>query len=111
MIRAIRTLKPAAIYGLAACVIMQMVLALALAASPELHERFHPDAGDAHHECAVTHLIQGDFGTGAPVALIAAGPPVTVHHTELIITAPSLWVAPLFLMNGILEHAPPCAVI
>ncbi|MDB6140298.1 MAG: hypothetical protein JWO94_3370 [Verrucomicrobiaceae bacterium] len=107
MLRAIRTLKPAALYGMAACVLMQMLLALAMAASPELHERFHPDAGDHHHECAVTHLIQGDFGDSAPVPLTSAGPLAPVHETELIATAPTLWVTPLFLMNGILEHAPP----
>ncbi len=107
MIRALRKLKPAAIYGMAACVIAQMVLALAMAASPELHERFHSDAGDQHHECAVTHLIQGDFGDGTPVPLISAAPPAAVHETEIIATAPALWVAPLFLMNGVLEHAPP----
>ena len=107
MIRVLRTLKPAAIYGVAACVLVQMLLAQAMAASPDLHERLHSDAGDQHHECAVTHLLQGDFGDGAPVPLVSAGPFVPVHETEIIATAPALWVAPLFLMNGVLEHAPP----
>ena len=107
VIRVIRTLKPAAIYGMAACVLLQMLLAMAMAASPELHERFHPDAGGEHHECAVTHMLHGDFGDGAPVPLISVGPSAPIHETEIIATATALWVAPLFLMNGVLKHAPP----
>ncbi len=107
MIRRIRKLKPAALWAMAACVILQMILALAMAAAPELHERFHPDAGDAHHECVVTHLIHGDFGDGVPSPLMVAGPPALVHETRLPAAAQQPWVAPLFLASGLLVHGPP----
>lgn len=93
--------------GLAACVLVQMVLALALAVSPDLHERLHHDAGSPLHECAVTHLIHGDFGDGVPVPMISAGPVPPVPETQVFTDARAAWVRPLFLVNGVLEHAPP----
>lgn len=102
-----RTLKSAAVYGVAACVLLQMLLALALAVSPDLHEQLHHDAGSPFHDCAVTHLIHGDFGDAVPVPLITAGPPQPAPEAYLFTEARAAWVQPLFLANGVLEHAPP----
>jgi hypothetical protein len=44
-----------------------------LAADHEAHERFHPDAGKADHECAVTLLAHGktDASVAPPVVIVA----------------------------------------
>jgi hypothetical protein len=53
----------------------------ALSASPSLHEWFHPDAGAAGHECAVTLFAHGHADSAAvdsvvpePVTLVAVVP-------------------------------------
>ena len=109
MLKSLRSLKPAVAIGAAALVLMQMVLALAMAVTPKLHEHFHHDAGDSHHECAVTHLIQGDFGDGAPLPLLTVAPVHAAPSTEVFSVQPAAIVAPLWLENGVLEHAPPQA--
>ena len=45
-----------------------------LAASPSLHERLHPDAGQAEHQCAVTIFAHGQVDS--PVVDLAAIVPV-----------------------------------
>ena len=42
----------------AAGVVLVLVLGV-LAANPELHQRLHPDAGQAGHECGVTMFLHG----------------------------------------------------
>jgi hypothetical protein len=36
-----------------------------LAASPQLHEQFHPDANSSHHQCAVTLFAHGQVDSAA----------------------------------------------
>ena len=103
----LRRAKPAVMNGVAACVLLQMLLALALAVSPELHEQLHHDAGSPFHDCAVTHLIHGDFGDGVPVPVMSTGPALAPPECEVFTEARAAWVRPLFLANGVLEHAPP----
>ena len=42
-----------------------VLLLNALSASPDLHEWFHADAGDAGHECAVTLFAHGQMDSGS----------------------------------------------
>jgi len=107
MLKSLRTLKPAVAIGTAALVMMQMVLALAMVVQPQMHEHLHHDAGDSHHECAVTHLMQGDFGDGAPLPLLVVVPVQVAPSTEVFTDDTAAGVTPLWLANGILEHAPP----
>ena len=84
-------------------VLAGFVLALALAASPELHERIHRDAAHQEHQCLATTI-----GGGWEDALIA--PALTAFVATLIEVAPmdgSRVVESLFLSCGVLEHAPP----
>lgn len=77
---------------------------IALSASPQLHERIHPDANQPQHECAVSLIASGNYEH------VAAGPVVEspIVSAEFSIPAlTSIWVAPLFLSASIFEHAPP----
>ena len=76
---------------------------LALSASPQLHERIHSDANRVDHACAVTFVASGNVDH-APVALIISAP---VPLDERIPELTPLWVAPLFLIASVFEHAPP----
>ena len=44
-----------------------VLLLNALAASPNLHELFHPDAGKVEHQCAVTLFAHGQVDSAAVV--------------------------------------------
>ena len=82
-----------------------LVFALGLAASPQLHARFHPDAGSSNHECAVTLIASGKYEQAdAPPAVCAPQPAVVF---EKIPSLASVWVAAPFLGACIFEHAPP----
>ncbi len=107
MLKSLRTLRPAVAIGAAACVLMQMIMALAMAVAPDLHEHLHHDAGDSHHECAVTHLIQGDFGDATPPPSLAIAPVQAAPSNEVFADDTPASVTPLWLANGVLEHAPP----
>ena len=76
---------------------------LALSASPQLHERIHSDASRVDHSCAVTFVTAGNVDH-APVALLISTP---VPLDEKIPELTPLWVAPLFLLASVFEHAPP----
>jgi len=80
--------------------------ALAMAASPELHEHVHEDAHHAEHECVVTHMLAGDFGEATPPVLLTLAPAVPLAEFAMVDDRGE-WVRPLFLANGVLEHAPP----
>src|ERR1700730_17155979 len=43
---------------------------LTLSVSPQLHERFHPDANRAEHVCAVTFVASGSYDHGVPGSLV-----------------------------------------
>ncbi|MEO7723499.1 MAG: hypothetical protein ABIU29_02235 [Chthoniobacterales bacterium] len=81
------------------------LFALGLAASPQLHARFHVDAGSSIHECAVTLIASGKYEQAdAPPVLVAPRPAVVF---ETIPTLAPVWVAAPFLGASIFEHAPP----
>ena len=89
-----------------ALVLVNLLFTLAMAASPELHREYHHDADHQDHECVVTHMLHGDFGDGVPLAAITVAP-VVLPMVEIIATHHRVWVSPLWLTNGVLEHAPP----
>ena len=81
------------------------VFALALSASPQLHERFHPDAAKSQHECVVTLLHSGQFHHAvAPPAVVVAAPAPQFYCATI---PPRVWIDSLFLSARIFEHAPP----
>ncbi len=81
------------------------LFALALAASPQLHARFHPDAGAPNHECAVTLIATGKYAHAeAPPVFVAPRPAVLF---EKIPAFSPVWVAASFFGAAIFEHAPP----
>lgn len=60
-----------------------LVLALnALAASPALHERIHPDANQPGHHCAVTVFAHGQVNSST-VEVVAAAPVVPLEFFPL----------------------------
>ena len=87
------------------CAVMAgLLLALALAAFPALHERLHQDADHHEHTCLVTILQLGGFDD-APVVAMAVE-----TMAETIATAPVREVEnaeSFFLSCRVLEHAPP----
>jgi hypothetical protein len=78
---------------------------LALAASPQLHARFHPDAGSSNHECAVTLITSGKCEQ-ADASPVFVAPQSAVVFEKIPALAP-VWVAAPFLGARIFEHAPP----
>ena len=93
--------------ALGTLLLAEMLLAVLMAASPELHHFFHHDADDDDHDCAVTHMIKGDFSDGASVQTIAVGRRLPVMEHRLAVQTDDVWVEPLCLDNGVMEHAPP----
>lgn len=80
------------------------IFTIALSASPQLHERLHPGATQAQHECAATLIASGNCEHSAPPSLFVM--PVAFAQSDLTIAADS-FVSSLFLNACILEHAPP----
>jgi hypothetical protein len=90
---------------IAAFVSAAFLWALALSASPKLHERVHPDANSAEHTCAVTFIASGSYDHSAQAPLITAPVP-TVQFSKIPALSPQ-WVQSPFLGASIFEHAPP----
>ena len=82
-----------------------LLFALALAASPQLHARFHADAGSPSHECAVTLIASGKYEQADAPPVVCAPQPAVVF--EKIPALAPVWVAAPFLRASIFEHAPP----
>ena len=81
------------------------LFALTLAASPQLHARFHADSGSANHECAATLLATGKYQqVDAPPVLVAPQPAVLFEKVPVF--AP-VWVAAVFSRAHVFAHAPP----
>src|SRR5438552_14139074 len=78
---------------------------LALSASPQLHERFHPDANRIDHSCAVTFIASGNFNHSACPQLVSV--PDLVEQFSSIPGLTPQWVESLFLLARVFEHAPP----
>ena len=70
------------IAALLACLVL---LLDAMAVSPSLHELFHPDAGNADHQCAATMFAHGqvdsaviDVSVSAPIIFVAAASQIEI---------------------------------
>jgi hypothetical protein len=81
--------------------------ALTLSASPQLHERLHPDANRAGHSCAVTLIASGNVEHSPSTVLIGA--PASIDEFK-VRELNSQWVESLFLLAAVFEHAPPGSV-
>ena len=77
---------------------------LALSASPQLHQRLHPDANRIEHTCAATFIASGNYDH-IPIALLIRAP-VPLGEFELSELTPR-WIQPVFLIASVFEHAPP----
>jgi hypothetical protein len=89
----------------AVCVFAGFLWALALSASPQLHQRVHPDAGRVEHNCAVTMIASGSYNHAAHPPLVSA--PVPAPQFSKIPALTPQWVESPFLGAHIFEHAPP----
>src|SRR5438094_9683580 len=89
----------------AICVSAGFLWALALSASPQLHQRVHKDANRAEHNCAVTMITSGSYDHAAHTVLVSA--PVPALQFSKIPALTPCWVQSPFLGACILEHAPP----
>ena len=79
--------------------------ALALSASPQLHQRVHSDANRGDHTCAVTLLLSGSYDHAKAPPLVDA-PRLQIGFGQT--PAPSsTWVQLLTLRAHIFAHAPP----
>ena len=92
---------------LAAVVMDGFVLALAMDASPELHEKIHHDADDGDHDCLVTQLQHGGFES-----VLVACLPVLVDQVchSISWTGEPIRVSSFFLGCSIYEHGPPAVL-
>src|SRR6266516_4506534 len=92
----------------AVCVFAAFLCALALSASPQLHQRVHRDANRAEHNCAVTMIASGSYDHAAHAPLVSA--PVSAVEFSKIPALIPRWVQSPFLGACIFEHAPPAVV-
>lgn len=81
-----------------------LVLVLAMAASPALHDAIHGDADYADHLCAATLFASGGVEDGAVPVL---APEFARMEMPEAARADGADVAAVFLAGAILEHAPP----
>jgi len=79
--------------------------ALALSASPQLHQRLHPDANRIEHNCAATMIASGSYDHASHPPLVSAD--ALVPQFSKIPALTSCWVQSPFLAACIFEHAPP----
>lgn len=77
------------------------LFAIALAASPQLHDRIH---GDAPHDCAVSLIASGNYEHSTPPVPIVR--PVAFEQFD-VVNCQAVFVRSLFIGASILEHAPP----
>jgi hypothetical protein len=89
----------------AALVSAGFLWALALSASPQLHQRLHKDANRVEHNCAVTMIASGSYDHAAHTPLVSA--PVPALQFSDIPALTPCWVRSPFLGARIFEHAPP----
>jgi len=79
--------------------------ALALSASPQLHQWTHTDANRVEHNCAATMLASGSYDHCDQPPLVSA-PVSPVQFAKIPVLTPH-WVESLFLSAHIFAHAPP----
>src|SRR5437868_9082686 len=87
---------------IAICVSAAFLWTLALSASPQLHQRVHPDANRADHNCAATMIASGSYDHAAHAALVSA--PVRALQFSKISALTPCWVQSPFLGACIFEH-------
>jgi hypothetical protein len=90
---------------IAAFVSAAFLWALLLSASPQLHQRVHPDANRSEHVCAITLVASGSYEHAAQPPLIDAAN--LIFQFDAVQALTSTWVKPLFLSAHIFAHAPP----
>jgi len=91
----------------ACLLISSLLIVVALAGSPRLHQLFHHDADGSDHECAVTVMVSGGSDDSPIPQVFEAGAILPVVLDFLLPETHSRDVAPLFLSAHIFEHAPP----
>jgi|SRR5437667_12037689 len=79
--------------------------ALALGASPQLHQRVHKDASRAEHNCVATMIASGNYDHASHPPLVTA--PVAAPQFSKTPALTPCWVQSPFLGASIFEHAPP----
>ena len=85
-------------------VILHLLAVLWMAASPALHTAAHQDASEPEHTCCVTLFEAGTFhSVPLPVAFSAS----VVQPVIECIRPISISLGEIFLVLGVLEHAPP----
>jgi len=89
----------------AAFVSIGFLWALALSASPQLHQRVHADANRVEHNCAATMIASGSYDHATHVPLVSAPVPA-IQFSKMPALTPC-WVQSPFLGARIFEHAPP----
>jgi hypothetical protein len=89
----------------ASILISALLLALTLAAAPQLHARIHKDSSATDHQCAATLISSGSYEHSASPDLLST--PQLADHVSTIAIFTSCWVPALFLGASIFEHAPP----
>ena len=92
----------------AICLSAAFLWALALSASPQLHQRVHKDANRTEHNCAATMITLGSYDHAAHPPLVRA-PAAVVQFSKIPALTPC-WVESPFLGASIFEHAPPALV-
>ena len=83
-----------------------LLIVVVLAASPELHQLLHQDAGRSEHECAITVMLSGG-SDGSPVPQVFDPGAILLVAHQFLPEMHARDVAPLFLGAHVFEHAPP----
>ena len=89
--------------GVALALLLAVMVVVAMAAAPRLHEAAHHDADHADHECAVTLFASGAMHDAVPV--LAVAPELVLVPDEAVTDRRR--IVSSFRFSGILEHAPP----
>jgi hypothetical protein len=90
---------------IAAFVSIGFLSALALSASPQLHQRVHADANRVEHNCAATMIASGSYDHATHPPLVSANA-LAPQFSKIPALTPC-WVQSPFLGASIFEHAPP----
>jgi hypothetical protein len=90
---------------IAAFVSIGFLWALALGASPQLHQRVHGEANRVEHSCAATMIASGSYDHATHPPLVSATVPA-IQFSKIPALTPC-WVQSPFLGACIFEHAPP----
>jgi hypothetical protein len=90
---------------IAAFVSIGFLWALALSATPQLHQRVHADANRVEHSCAATMIASGSYDHATHPPLISADA-LFLQFSKIPVLTPC-WVQSPFLGACIFEHAPP----